>query len=76
MCVAHRLADYQRAHDALAELTRQCQYTSQLRGSGGVRLPSKPPRLSLLLTDNVFSFLVTRRLLLNVGVRFRKRLQW
>lgn len=71
----HRLADYQRVHGALSKLTHLCQYTVPSTARGSNPLPTKPPRLPLLLTDNVFAFLVTRRVLLNVGVRFRKRMQ-
>merc|ERR1719197_629474 len=34
-----------------------------------------PPRVSLLLSENVHMFLLTRRVLLNIGLRYRKRLQ-
>ena len=39
------------------------------------RLVDTPPKVSLLLPDNVAVFLLARRVLMNLGLRYRRRLR-
>ena len=45
------------------------------RGDYRLMATDDPPKVSLLITENVHMFLLARRVLLNIGLRYRKRLQ-
>ena len=71
-----RLVDYQHSYNALESLTQLCEYKSPCLATRDVMVPDAPPRISLLLSENVHLFLPTRRVLLHIGLRYRQRLQW
>ena len=67
--------DYQHSYDMLNALQRLCEYQTPCRMHDNEPVADTPPRVSLLLSENVHMFLLTRRVLLNIGLRYRKRLQ-
>ena len=67
--------DYQHSYDMLNALQRLCEYQTPCRMHDSEPVADTPPRVSLLLSENVHMFLLTRRVLLNIGLRYRKRLQ-
>jgi len=69
------LVDYQHSYDMLNALQRLCEYQTPCRMHDNEPVADTPPRVSLLLSENVHMFLLTRRVLLNIGLRYRKRLQ-
>ena len=73
--VVVRLVDYQHSYDMLNALQRLCEYQTPCRMHDNEPVADTPPRVSLLLSENVHMFLLTRRVLLNIGLRYRKRLQ-
>ena len=85
-CVG-RYIDYQRQHLALVELEALVSYTPRCTGEenpfvahddcdrGVAYVDERPPKVSLLLADNVAVFLLVRRVLMNLGLRYRRRLR-
>ena len=77
--VVHSFVDYQRQYYALAELEHAVSYHPKSTDNSGIGpfpmyAADTPPKVSLLITENVHMFLLARRVLLNLGLRYRKRL--
>lgn len=67
--------DYQRRYAVLRELELLVSYGVPETITSENWATDTPPKVSLLITENVHMFLLARRVLLNMGLRYRKRLQ-
>lgn len=79
MFACSAFVDYQRQYYALAELEHAVSYHPKSTDNSGIGpfpmyAADTPPKVSLLITENVHMFLLARRVLLNLGLRYRKRL--